>query len=385
MTPSLLPDQVADAIVRDVNNLYQHLLGDGFADTERMPSTVISEMPKGIVHKYEPTGPQDPDALPTLIVPPMAASAASFDLRRGCSLVEFLLEQGRPLYGLDYGDVSMLHDSDLGLEYWIDEVVPNAVRAVSEDHDGQPVQLVGWCLGGILAVFTDAAHPELPIASVATVASPFDFKAVKLLEPVRILENVTRGTLTTGLVRVLGGIPGKANALIFTWLSPQKQLKKPITIFKHRADQETLAQIQAVDAIMDQMEAYPGRSIAQIYHGFVRTNHLSSGRMTLQGGRTLLLEDVRIPVMNIAGKGDLFFAPPESAYRLGELLPNSPHVRLETAPGGHLGVLTGGKARGTTWRYITEFLSDVDTAYQQSLSGGGDIDDVLIIEEDDLQ
>jgi polyhydroxyalkanoate synthase len=64
--------------------------------------------------------------------------------------------------------------------------------------------------------------------------------------------------------------------------------------------------------------------------------------------------------MNIAGTKDLFFAPPASAHRLGELLPNSPHVRLETAPGGHLGVLTGKRARETTWRYLIEFLRDGD-------------------------
>jgi polyhydroxyalkanoate synthase subunit PhaC len=355
-----LPQPDTDAIVGDVKNLFQHWVGDGFADLERMPSDTIAEIPKGTVRRYTPTAPTDPNALPTLIVPPMGGTAVSFDLRRGCSLVEFLLEQGRPLYLVDYGDISSLEDSDLGLEYWIDEVVPHAIQKVSEDAGGKPVQLVGWCLGGILGLFTDAAHPELPIASVATVASPFDFKQVALLEPVRILEDTTKGVVTTGLVRVLGGVPGKANSLIFKWLSPDKQLKKPLTIVKHRGNPETLAQIQAVDAMMDAIEAYPGRSIAQIYHTFIRTNHLSSGRMTLRGGRTLDLVNVDVPVMNIAGVGDLFFAPPLSAHRVGDLLPNSPHVRLETAPGGHLGVLTGTRARDTTWQYLIEFLRSVD-------------------------
>lgn len=368
MVTQYLPTAEAEAIVGDIRNLYKHLLGDGFADLNRMPSTIISDVPKGAVHKYDPTIPTRPDALPTLIIPPMAATATSFDLRRGASVVEFLLEQGRPVYLVDYGDISMLHDSDLGLEHWIDEVVPNAVRTVSEDAGGRPVQLLGWCLGGILSVFVQAAHPQLPIASVATVASPFDFREVKLLEPVRIMEQLTGGMVTTSLVRVLGGIPGKANMLIFKWLSPDKQLKKPLTILRNRANPDTLAQIEAVDAMMDEMEAYPGRSIAQIYHTFVRTNHLANGTMTLADNRTISLAAVCVPVLNIAGKGDLFFAPPASAYRLGELLPNSPHVRLETAPGGHLGVLTGGKARTSTWRYLDEFLRGIDAEQQEEAS-----------------
>lgn len=367
MVSNFLPTAEAEQVLSDVRNLFTHLIGDGFADLNRMPSQIISEIPKGAVHKYEPTAPTDPDALPTLIIPPMAATAVSFDLRRGCSLVEYLLEQGRPLYLVDYGDVSSLHDSDLGLEYWIDEVVPHAIATAFEDAGGQrPVQLVGWCLGGVLSAFTQAAHPELPIASIATVASPFDFREVKILEPIRLMESVTRGAVTTTLVRVLGGIPGEANKLIFKWLSPDKQLKKPITILKNLDNPETLAQIEAVDAMMDAMEAYPGRSIAQIYHYFVRTNHLAHGTITLAEDRTITLSDVTVPVLNIAGEGDLFFSPPASAYRLGELLPNSPHVRLETAPGGHLGVLSGGRARTTTWQYMNEFLRDVDTTSQQA-------------------
>jgi polyhydroxyalkanoate synthase len=31
-------------------------------------------------------------------------------------------------------------------------------------------------------------------------------------------------------------------------------------------------------------------------------------------------------------------------------------VRLETAPGGHLGILTGRAAERTTWRYLDEFM-----------------------------
>ena len=39
------------------------------------------------------------------------------------------------------------------------------------------------------------------------------------------------------------------------------------------------------------------------------------------------------------------------------LLPNAPEVRLETAPGGHLGVLTGRSAKRTTWRHLDEFFA----------------------------
>jgi len=68
------------------------------------------------------------------------------------------------------------------------------------------------------------------------------------------------------------------------------------------------------------------------------------------------LADIRVPVMNIAGTTDVM-VPVEVAHHVGELVPNSPLVRMETAPGGHLGVLTGRSAPATTWAMIDDFLN----------------------------
>ncbi|MEA2466871.1 MAG: poly[(R)-3-hydroxyalkanoate] polymerase subunit PhaC, partial [Thermoleophilaceae bacterium] len=43
------------------------------------------------------------------------------------------------------------------------------------------------------------------------------------------------------------------------------------------------------------------------------------------------------------------------------LLSGAPEVRVETAKGGHLGVLTGRSAIRTTWRYLDDFLRDYDS------------------------
>ena len=69
---------------------------------------------------------------PVLLVPPLAAPASCFDLRKGCSIVEHLLARGYPTYLVDYGPISF-NDRDLGLEHWVDDVIPKAVKAVSED------------------------------------------------------------------------------------------------------------------------------------------------------------------------------------------------------------------------------------------------------------
>jgi polyhydroxyalkanoate synthase len=104
MVASVIPQLDSEQVVGEVGNVSLHLLGDGFADRVRTPSQILSEIPKGSVHKYVPTAPADPEALPTVMVPPMAASAASLHLRRGCSLVEFVLDEGRRRSPADHTD-----------------------------------------------------------------------------------------------------------------------------------------------------------------------------------------------------------------------------------------------------------------------------------------
>ena len=57
-------------------------------------------------------------------------------------------------------------DRNLGIEHWIDQVVPRTIAAVSADAGGRPVHLAGWCLGGIFSLFTLAARPRLPVQTI---------------------------------------------------------------------------------------------------------------------------------------------------------------------------------------------------------------------------
>jgi len=67
--------------------------------------------------------------------------------------------RGHRRVSLDYGPAPF-GDRSLGLEHWIEDIVPKAVRAASEeDSGGRPVQLVGWCLGEILALLAQWADP----------------------------------------------------------------------------------------------------------------------------------------------------------------------------------------------------------------------------------
>ena len=217
------------------------------------------------------------------------------------------------------------------------------MRRVSADVGGAPVALVGWCLGGIMSLLARAGDETLPVDAVALVASPFDFRQVRIMAPMRPLAGVADGLLGTAIYRALGGAPAPIVKRAFQLASLDKY------------DREFLAQMEAVDRFVANMHAYPGRTMGQLYHRFFRVNELAGGRLTLPN-RTIDLADVRVPVLSIAGADDVL-APRAAVHHVAGLLPNAPSVRLETAPGGHLGVLTGRAARHTTWAWLDAFLA----------------------------
>lgn len=328
--------------------LYGHL-----ADLRPTPAVLIADGFKRSIHRYRipdgviPTGP------PVLLVPPLAASARCYDLRRGCSLAEHLSASGRRVYLLDYGAIGYA-DRGVGLEEWIGEVLPQAIRAVSADADGLPVQLVGWCLGGIFSLLAAADQPELPIAAITSIAAPVDVSAVPLAAPLRPLAWLTRGVETSLITAVFGGIPQPVVKRAYQLVGFDKYVLRPFTVLAHLADAEFLAQIEAVDRFTETMLAFPGRTIDQLYRQLFRDNGLMNGGLCI-GGRKVRMEDVRVPVLVIAGRGDSL-APAKAVYGLTRKLTRSPEVRFETAPGGHLGVLTGRRAAATTWSCLDEWL-----------------------------
>src|SRR4051794_1314861 len=350
-----------ERIVDSAANAWDMLpvVGHGLAEQSNMPSAIIDSGPQRTVHRYRlPRRAQAHS--PVLLVPPLAAPASCFDLRRGCSVAEHLIALGRPTYLVDYGPIGW-NDRALGLEHWVEDVIPNAIDAVSDDAGGAPVQLVGWCLGGIMSMLAVAGHAQLNVSSIALIASPFDFTRVRMSGPIRQLAEITDGRIVTALYRALGGAPAPLVSLAFQATALDKRLTKPLVVARNLHDRDLLAHIEAVDDYMAHMLAYPGRTFGQLYHRFFLVNELAEGRLGTSDNRSIDLADVKVPVLTVAGENDVL-APKEAVHHLAGLLPNSPDVRVETAPGGHLGVLTGRSARHQTWRYLDDFLTDYDVA-----------------------
>ncbi len=336
------PDQLVSA----AGNVAHRVFYGGLADLRPMPRTLIDDGDLREVYHYRPATTQT-QGDPVLLVTPLAAPALCYDLRRSCSLVEHLVAEERPTYLVEYGAVSFRNRA-LGIEHWVEEVVPEAIRAVSEHAGDRPVHVVGWSLGGIFALLAAADRTDLPIASLTVLGSPVDVSLVPLVAPLRPLLNATNGRgLVTRTYQALGGAPAPFVRWAFQLSSFHKLVTKPLAIATRIDDTEFLAQLEAVDRFMDQMSAYPGRTFGQLYHRFIRGNALVDGELEMEG-RTIALADITVPVLVVAGAED-GIAPVPAVQALLALLTGAESAELEIVPGGHLGLLTGRRARTSTW------------------------------------
>jgi polyhydroxyalkanoate synthase len=348
------PDQVASA----ASNVAHKMLYGGLADLSPMPRTLIDDGPLREVYHYRPQKQVRATGDPVLLVTPLAAPATCYDLRRDCSLVEHFVKAGRPTYLVEYGEISF-KDRNLGMEHWVDEVVPEAVREVSRHAGGRPVHVIGWSLGGIFATLVAADNPDLPIASLTIVGSPFDTSLVPLVAPLRPILKLTDGGIVTRAYRMLGGAPKPLVRRAFQLSSGTKVITKPLAILQHLDDSEWLAQIEAVDRFTANMIAYPGRTFGQLYHRMVKHNQLRTGTVNLSG-HVIDLAAITVPVLVFAGNTD-GIAPIASVKAVLPMLPNAAEVRFEIVPGGHLGMLTGRAARRTTWVVMDEWIAQHST------------------------
>jgi len=346
------PDQVLSA----AGNVAQLLLRGGLADQRPMPRAEVASGARHRVQHLEPDPVVATHGDPVLLVPPLAVPDTCFDLRRGCSLAEHLVAGGRPTYVVELDEVDF-RDPGLGLDPWVTEVLPAAVRTASKHSSGRPVHVVGWSLGGTFALLGAAREPGLPIASLSVLGTPVDMAAVPMLAPVRPLLSATDWTGPVGVAsRVVGSVP------IARWASGlgavQHLVARPAAVATHLDDADWLAQLEAVDRLSAATATYRGRAFGRLHHRFARDNALASGSVDLADG-PVSLSAVTAPTLVVAGAGDTI-APVAAVRAVVPMLTGARDVRFEIVPGGHLGQLTGRGARTGTWPVLDEWFEQWD-------------------------
>lgn len=231
------------------------------------------------------------------------------------------------------------------------------IGQVSRRHGGRPADVLGCILDGTVSLLTAAAHPELLIHSITAIGTPINYREIPTLSAVRAFGRVLGDHPVTAASRVMGGLPGALVQASYRVTALQREVTKPWFITRNLHQTDALARTPTTDRFIAAMPGYPGRFFRQCCSRLIFGNELAHGHFQL-GRRTIELASVAVPVLAIGGAEDVI-APVDAVRPITKVLTGSPEVRYVTAPGSHLGLLTGPAAKSTTWVHFRDLLDSV--------------------------
>ena len=286
---------------------------------------------------------------PVLVVMSLISRSYILDLYPGMSFVQALRDQGFDAYMLDWG-IPDERDAGNGLSTYVDDLLPAAVEAVLETSGADEVNLIGYCYGGLLSLLLGAAHPDLPVSSLVTMATPVDFSHMGMFG--RML---CGGRLEPDdLVDETGNVPPDVIRNAFRVLKPTADLTQYAVLWEKLWDDKQMEGFQVMGQWTRDHIPFPGTAFRETVE-LMRDGALMEDRVRLDG-RPLHLADVTWPVLNVVAAKD-HIVPSAAATPVCELVGSDRAETLEL-PAGHVGLVMGKAAATTTLPRIFGWLRE---------------------------
>ncbi|WP_255209699.1 alpha/beta hydrolase [Sphingobium xenophagum] len=267
--------------------------------------------------------------VPSLINPPQV-----LDLSERRSLLRHMAAAGHDAWLVDWG-APLADDRAMGLEgHVIDRLLP-LIAALP-----RPPIIVGYCLGGTLAM---GAAMLRPVQAVATIASPWRFDGFADADRQEI-NALWRGAKP--MCDRLGYVPMEVLQSGFWAMDPARTIRK-FAVFADAApgsDGE-----RAFMAVEDWANGGPPLTFAagrDLFDDLYAGNASGQGRWTV-GGQTVDPQALTCPTLSIRSTTDRIVPAAASAE-----LATDWQLKL-----GHVGMVVGGQARETLWLPLSQWLS----------------------------
>ncbi len=287
---------------------------------------------------------------PLVMVPSLINRHYVLDLLPGKSLVEWLVARGHDVLCLDWGtpaDEDRYRDFDD-----VDRAVGRAL-AVACRLSGRPrAHLLGYCLGGTLAVMHAARSAER-VATLTLLAAPVSFAEAGLLGA----WTRTKSFDVDALVDACGNVPWQLMQGAFLLLRPTLALSKAVGVIDRFWDDAFLDGFFALETWGNDNVAMPGAFYRRYIDELYRGDALVAGRFLLRG-RALRLADVRCPTLAVTFEHDNI-VPAASAACVLDLIGAADKKRIHL-PGGHVGAVVSRKACQALWPELTAWWSQRD-------------------------
>ncbi len=285
------------------------------------------------------------NAPPVLVVPSLINRAYILDLTAKRSVMRYLAAKGLAPFLVDWdapGEAEKrftLTDYIAGrLEAALDEVVRLT---------GRKATVVGYCMGGLLALALAQRRPDA-VSGLVLLATPFDFVTGREANAV-LMKALAQpmGSLIDGT----GEVPVDMLQAMFAGLDPGLAARKFAAFSRLKRKSARARDFVALEDWANDGVPLAGPVARECLFGWYGENDPVQGRWCIEG-RPVLPEEVSVPALVMIPERDRI-VPPISALPLWERLPSAKLMRLS---GGHVGMLVGPRAKTEVYGPLLRWL-----------------------------
>ncbi|PWF54978.1 PHA/PHB synthase family protein [Massilia glaciei] len=278
-------------------------------------------------------------AEPILIVPAWIMKYYILDLSPHNSLVRYLVERGHTVFMMSWHNPSA-DDRDMGMDDYLHDGVMAAFKQVGQRVPDQPINAVGYCLGGTLLSIAAAAlacEGSRLLNSMTLLAAQTDFSEAGELS---IFIDESQLAWLEDLMWQQGYLDNRQMAGAF------KLLRSHDLVWSIGVSQYLLGQRAPMNDLMAwnaDATRMPYRMHSEYLRKLFLNNDLVSGRYRVNG-RPVVLRDISVPMFAVATLTD-HVSPWRSVHKI-HLLTSSDVTFVLTSGGHNAGIVSEPSHRG---------------------------------------
>ena len=323
------------------------------ADAGQAPAVIGSEGSSRLLFYKEARGQNGSDKPLLLVIPSLVNQAHILDLDKKTSFACTLADRGYPVVLLDWGTPGPLEQS-----FSLSDYIARLLRLVEGAIDPQPIVLVGYCMGGLLALAAALAmkdqpkyrdHPKAYIG----IATPWDFSKAGGVTPD---DPATR--LWIKWLEVLGPglkaghpLPAELLQAWFAMRDPMLVIKKFSAFAQMDPSSEAAQQFVALEDWAAAGVPLAGPAAYEALQGWYIENQPFHGKWEVNG-KQVKPGDLNIPALCLSAQRDRI-VPAASSGALAAHIPHAETVEMEA---GHVGMMAKPDRLNRLVARITDFL-----------------------------
>jgi polyhydroxyalkanoate synthase len=252
---------------------------------------------------------------PAVLVPSLINPPRILDLDADVSLTGAISQMERRTLLLDWGKAD--ERSELTVAGHVEELLLPLLRSI-----GEPVALIGYCLGGTMAI---AAANLIEVERLITLAAPWKFSAYPESSQ-RALQDMWRHSEATA--KSLGALPMEVLQAAFWSLDPERTVRKFVEFGRLDPASAEARRFIELEEWANEGEPLPYPAARELVEDLFANDLPGSGGWIVDG--QAISDEVATPTLHLTAERDLI-APPQTVAS-GNVVPIA---------SGHVGMIVG--------------------------------------------